>query len=77
MIRFRLRGLLEGAKNAPCTPWILIGASSCATAVLFAWGLQQREWIRVRAVVSGGPFVTVASSSRRCATSVSSTARWG
>ena len=38
---------------------IFIGASFCATAVLFAWGLQQREWIRVRAVVSGGPFVTV------------------
>jgi hypothetical protein len=38
---------------------IFIGASFCATSVLFAWGLQQREWIRVRAVVSGGPFVTV------------------
>ena len=38
---------------------IFIGASFCATAVLFAWGLQQSEWIRVRAVVSGGPFVTV------------------
>jgi hypothetical protein len=38
---------------------IFIGASFLATAVLFAWGLQQREWIRVRAVVSGGPFVTV------------------
>lgn len=38
---------------------IFIGASFSATAVLFAWGLQQREWIRVRAVVSGGPFVTV------------------
>jgi hypothetical protein len=38
---------------------IFIGASFGATAVLFAWGLQQREWIRVRAVVSGGPFVTV------------------
>jgi len=38
---------------------IFIGASFCATAVLFAWGLWQREWIRVRAVVSGGPFVTV------------------
>jgi hypothetical protein len=38
---------------------IFIGASFCATAVLFAWGLRQREWIRVRAVVSGGPFVTV------------------
>jgi hypothetical protein len=23
------------------------------------WGLTQPEWIRVRAVVSGGPFVTV------------------
>jgi hypothetical protein len=38
---------------------IFIGASFLATSVLFAWGLQQREWIRVRAVVSGGPFVTV------------------
>jgi hypothetical protein len=38
---------------------IFIGASFSATAVLFAWGLQQSEWIRVRAVVSGGPFVTV------------------
>jgi hypothetical protein len=38
---------------------IFIGASFLATAVLFAWGLGQREWIRVRAVVSGGPFVTV------------------
>jgi hypothetical protein len=38
---------------------IFIGASFSATAVLFAWGLQQHEWIRVRAVVSGGPFVTV------------------
>jgi len=38
---------------------IFIGASFGATAVLFAWGLRQREWIRVRAVVSGGPFVTV------------------
>jgi hypothetical protein len=38
---------------------IFIGASFLATAVLFAWGLSQREWIRVRAVVSGGPFVTV------------------
>ena len=38
---------------------IFIGASFSATAVLFAWGLAQREWIRVRAVVSGGPFVTV------------------
>jgi hypothetical protein len=38
---------------------IFIGASFCATSVLFAWGLTQREWIRVRAVVSGGPFVTV------------------
>jgi hypothetical protein len=38
---------------------VFIGASFSATAVLFAWGLQQREWIRVRAVVSGGPFVTV------------------
>jgi hypothetical protein len=32
--------------------------SFSATAVLFACGLQQREWTRVRAVVSGGPFVT-------------------
>jgi hypothetical protein len=38
---------------------IFIGASFSATSVLFAWGLTQREWIRVRAVVSGGPFVTV------------------
>jgi hypothetical protein len=38
---------------------IFIGASFLATSVLFAWGLTQREWIRVRAVVSGGPFVTV------------------
>ena len=38
---------------------IFIGASFRATSVLFAWGCQQREWIRVRAVVSGGPFVTV------------------
>jgi hypothetical protein len=38
---------------------IFIGASFLATSVLFAWGLSQREWIRVRAVVSGGPFVTV------------------
>jgi hypothetical protein len=38
---------------------IFIGASFCATSVLFAWGLTQREWIRVRAVVSGGPLVTV------------------
>lgn len=38
---------------------IFIGASFVATAVLFAWGLTQRDWIRVRAVVSGGPFVTV------------------
>ena len=38
---------------------IFIGASFLATSVLFAWGLQQREWVRVRAVVSGGPFVTV------------------
>jgi hypothetical protein len=38
---------------------IFIGASFLATAVLFAWGLQQHEWIRVRAVVSGGPLVTV------------------
>jgi hypothetical protein len=38
---------------------IFIGASFLATSVLFAWGLQQREWIRVRAVVSGGPFVTL------------------
>ena len=38
---------------------IFIGASFLATSVLFAWGLGQREWIRVRAVVSGGPFVTV------------------
>jgi hypothetical protein len=33
---------------------IFIGASFLATSVLFAWGLSQREWIRVRAVVSGG-----------------------
>jgi len=38
---------------------IFIGASFLATSVLFAWGLGQREWIRVRAVVSGGPFVTL------------------
>jgi hypothetical protein len=38
---------------------IFIGASFLATSVLFAWGLQQHEWVRVRAVVSGGPFVTV------------------
>jgi len=38
---------------------IFIGASFIATSVLFAWGLGQREWIRVRAVVSGGPFVTI------------------
>jgi hypothetical protein len=38
---------------------IFIGASFLATAVLFGWGLQQREWIRVRAVVAGGPLVTV------------------
>ena len=38
---------------------IFIGASFLATSVLFAWGLTQTEWIRVRAVVSGGPFVTV------------------
>jgi hypothetical protein len=38
---------------------IFIGASFLATSVLFAWGLVQREWIRVRAVVSGGPFVTL------------------
>ena len=38
---------------------IFIGASFLATSVLFAWGLLQREWIRARAVVAGGPFVTV------------------
>ena len=38
---------------------IFIGASFCAPSVLFARGLQQREWIRVRAVVSDGPLVTV------------------
>jgi hypothetical protein len=38
---------------------IFIGASFLATSVLFAWGLTQTEWIRVRAVVSGGPLVTV------------------
>jgi hypothetical protein len=38
---------------------IFIGASFLATSVLFAWVLSQREWIRVRAVVSGGPFETV------------------
>jgi hypothetical protein len=38
---------------------IFIGASFLATSVLFAWGLTQSEWIRARAVVSGGPLVTV------------------
>src|SRR5215207_10112277 len=38
---------------------VFIGASFAATAVLFAFGLREREWIRARAIVSGGPFVTV------------------
>src|SRR5512144_777302 len=38
---------------------VFIGASFAATAVLFTFGLREREWIRVRAVVSGGPLVTV------------------
>jgi hypothetical protein len=55
---------------------IFIGASFCATSVLFAWGLQQREWIRVRAVVSGGPFVTVGLLVATLRHVVSSTGPW-
>jgi len=35
-----------------------MGASYWATCALFLWAARQREWIRVRAAVSGGVFVT-------------------
>jgi hypothetical protein len=37
---------------------VFLGASYWSTAALFYWGVRQRDWIRVRAVVSGGVFVT-------------------
>jgi hypothetical protein len=35
-----------------------MGASYLATCALFLWAARQSEWIRVRAAVSGGVFVT-------------------